>query len=200
HLLARDPDRLQLEIRDRRLDHRGLDAELDEELEVGRHSPGETPDLGLQARAGDQLDGAPIVLRDARESGLDPSDPEAVEQPRDLELLLGREDDADGLLAVAQRGVVEADVATDCVTVIERAGPDQVGHRTTPSGKDESFSTPSLVTRKLSSTRSPPPPGQYTPGSTASTIPSSNSPPAAWCGYGGSCARAPAPWQIGCVG
>ena len=29
---------------------------------------------------------------------------------------------------------------------------------------------------------------------------SSNVPPAAWCGYGGSCARAPTPWQIGCDG
>src|SRR5437016_453314 len=29
---------------------------------------------------------------------------------------------------------------------------------------------------------------------------SSNAPPAAWCGYGGSWARAPTPWQIGCDG
>ncbi len=54
--------------------------------------------------------------------------------------------------------------------------------RTTPSGNADSFSTPSPVTRKLSSTRSPPPPSQYTPGSTASTMPSSNVPPPAWCG------------------
>ena len=26
------------------------------------------------------------------------------------------------------------------------------------------------------------------------------SPPAAWCAYGGSCARAPMPWQMGCDG
>src|SRR4051812_30441708 len=200
HLLAGDADRVQLEVGDRRLDHRGPDAELDEELEVGGHGAREAPDLRLEPGAGDQLDGPPVILRHAWESRLDPPDPEPVEQPRDLELLLGREDDADGLLAVAQRRVVQADLAADRVAVVERAGPDQVGHRTTPSGNEESFSTPSLVTRKLSSTRSPPPPAQYTPGSTASTIPCSNSPPPAWWGYGGSWARAPTPWQIGCVG
>src|SRR6185437_11715337 len=139
----------------------------------------EAPDLGLQPRAGDQLDRPAVVLRHAGEPGLDPPDPEPVQQPRDLELLLGREDDADRLLAVAQRRVVQADLAADRVAVVQRARPDQVGHRTTPSGNEESFSTPSLVTTKLSSTRSPPPPAQYAPGSTASTMPSSNSPPPA---------------------
>ena len=160
HLLAGDPDRLELQVGDRRLDHRGLDPELDEELEVGGHGAREAPDLRAQPGAGDQLDGAPVVLGHARETRLDPLDPEPVEQPCDLELLLGREDDADRLLAVAQRRVVQADATPDRVVVVERAGPDQVGHRTTPSGNEESFSTPSLVTRKLSSTRSPPPPGQ----------------------------------------
>src|SRR5262249_4210414 len=116
--------------------------------------------LGLETGTGDQLDSAAIVFGHAREAGLDPLDPEPVEQPRDLELLLGRENDADGLLAVPQRRVVQADLAANRVAVVERAGPDQVGHRTTPSGNVESFSTPPLVTRKLSSTRSPPPPGQ----------------------------------------
>src|SRR5829696_1351892 len=37
HLLARDTDRVELEVGDRRLDHRVADAELDERLEVGRH-------------------------------------------------------------------------------------------------------------------------------------------------------------------
>ena len=49
---------------------------------------------------------------------------ELVEQPRDLELLLGIEDDADGLLAVAQRRVVQADAAADAVAVVQRARPD----------------------------------------------------------------------------
>ena len=64
--------------------------------------------------AGDQLDGAPVVVGDAREAGLDPLDPEPVEQPRDLELVLRREDDADRLLAVAQRRVVQADASRRC--------------------------------------------------------------------------------------
>ena len=43
-----------------------------------------------------------------------------------------------------------------------RLAPDRcAGHvRTTPSGKGDSFSAPSAVMRKLSSTRSPPPPSQ----------------------------------------
>ena len=160
HLLPGDADRLELQVGDRRLDHRRLDTELDEELEVGRHRAREAPDLGRQAGAGDQLDCPPVLLGDARKARLDPLDAQSVEQPRDLELLLGREDDADGLLPVAQGRVVEADLPTDPETVVERPGPDQVGHWTTPSGNEESFSTPSDVTRKLSSTRSPPPPGQ----------------------------------------
>src|SRR5437763_1353324 len=38
------------------------------------------------------------------------------------------------------------------------------------------------------------------PGSIASTIPSRISPPPAWWAYGGSCARAPTPWQVGWEG
>ena len=109
-----------------RLDHRGLDAELDEQLEVCGNRAREAPDLGLESRTGDQLDGAPVIIGHAREPGLDPLDPEPVEQARDLELVLWREDDADGLLAVAQRRVVEADLAADRVAVVERARPDQV--------------------------------------------------------------------------
>src|SRR5207244_6127127 len=121
--------------------------------------------------------------------------PELVEQLRDLELLFGIEHDADRLLSVAERRVVEADRAAQPVGVVERARPDLRAHvRTIPSGKGESFSAPSAVIRKLSSTRNPPPPSQYTPGSTARTMPSSIVPPPAWCAYGGSCGRAPIPW------
>ena len=126
HGLARDADRLELQVRDGRLDHRRLDSELDEELEVGPHRAREAPDLGGEAGARNQLDGPPVVLGHAREARLDPLDAEPVEQPRDLELVLGREDDADRLLAVAERRVVEADVAADRVAVVERSGPDQV--------------------------------------------------------------------------
>src|SRR4051812_16080986 len=40
------------------------------------------------------------------------------------------------------------------------------------SGKRHSFSLPPVPIRKLSSTRRPPPPSQYAPGSIASTMPS----------------------------
>jgi hypothetical protein len=161
HRLAVDADRLELQVGDRRLDHRGRHAELDERLEVGRHCAREAPNLRGESGRGDQLDRAPVVVRDAREAGLDPLDPESVEELRDLELLLRVEDDPDRLLAVSQRRVVETDRAADAVAVVQRSRPDQVAHtRTTPSGNDDSFSTPVAVTRKLSSTRKPPPPSQ----------------------------------------
>ena len=160
HLLARDADRIELQVGDRRLDHREPHSQLDERLQVGRHGAREAPDLGPESRGGDQLDRAPVVVGDAREAGLDAVDPELVEQPRDLELLLGIEHHTDGLLAVAQRRVVEADMPPDHMGVVQRTGPDQIAQVTTPSGKGESFSAPSPVIRKLSSTRSPPPPSQ----------------------------------------
>jgi hypothetical protein len=158
HPLSTHADRVQLEVGDRRLDHRGADTELDQRLEVGRHGAREAPDLGSQPRVGDQPDGVPVVLRDAREAGLDPIDPQVVEQACDLELLLGVEHHADGLLPVSQGRVVEADRAAEPVGVVHLAAPDHP--QTTPSGKAESFSAPFAVTRKLSSTRSPPPPSQ----------------------------------------
>ena len=131
-------------------------------------------------RAGDQLDRAPVVVRHAREPRLDPPDAEPVQQPRDLQLVLRAEHDAHRLLAVAQGRVVEPDAAAEAVRVVDRAGPDEIGHpHTTPSGNGDSFSAPPAVIRKLSSSRSPPPPGQYTPGSIASTMPSSTVPPPA---------------------
>ena len=113
-----------------------------------------------------ELDRAPVLGRDAREARLDPVDPGGVERDGDLELLLRRQDDADRLLAVAQRRVVEADDAVRLRIerhLVETARPDlgAVDHACTiPSGKLESFSAPSPVIRKLSSTRKPPPPSQ----------------------------------------
>src|SRR5439155_14579025 len=133
------------------------DAELDERFEVGGNGTREAPDLRAQAGPRDQLHRVPVVLRDAREAGLDPVDAEAVQELRDLELLLRVEDDADGLLAVAKRRVVQADPPAHVVRVVQSPGPDLTRQqRTIPSGNAESFSTPSAVTRKLSSTRSPP--------------------------------------------
>src|SRR5207244_3676856 len=113
HLLARDSDRAELKVGDRRLDHGSPDAELYERLEVGGNGSREPPDLAFEPGLGDQPDRLPVVLRDPRESCLDPVDPEAVEEPRDLELLLGVEHDADRLLAVAESRVVETYGAAD---------------------------------------------------------------------------------------
>src|SRR5256885_277519 len=106
-----------------------------------------------------RMDGALVVGGEAREAGLDPLDPELVEPTRDLELLLRIENDANRLLAVAERRVVEADLGVDRRVAVDLAGPDAVAHRKS-SGKEESFSALSAVTRKLSSTRRPPPSGQ----------------------------------------
>src|SRR5262249_6472693 len=123
------------------------------------HCSGEAPHLGAQAGLGDEADGVPVVLRDPWKPRLDPVDAEVVEQTRDLELLLGVEHDADRLLAVAERRVVEPDRAAEPVGVVEIAGPE--GHAvTTPSGNEESFSAPREVPRKLSSPRRPPPPSK----------------------------------------
>src|SRR5829696_532164 len=140
HLVARDADRVELEVGDGRLDHGVPDAELDERLEVGRDGPREPPHLGAKARGRNEPHRLPVVRRDAREPGLDPVDAELVEEPRDLELLVWVQDDADRLLAVAKRRVVQADTAADRVGVVETARPDQVAHATTPSGNDDSFS------------------------------------------------------------
>ena len=149
---------LELAGRDGRLDHTRLDAELDQSLDIGAHGAREAPDLGAEAGGGDAADGLVIVFRDPGEAGLDAAHAELVQQPRDLELLARVEHHADRLLAVAQRRVVEADLGLEAERVVELARVDHV--RTTPSGKRESFSGPSAVTRKLSSRRRPPPPSQ----------------------------------------
>ena len=159
HLLARNADCVQLEVGDRRLDHGRAHAELDERLQIGRDGAREPPDFRPQTGVRDQPDRVPIVLRDAWKAGLDAVDAELVERPRDLQLVLRVQHHADGLLAVPERRVVEADGAAEPVIVVERARPDHPA-LTIPSGKEESFSGPSAVTRKLSSTRRPPPPSQ----------------------------------------
>ena len=135
-------------------------AELDERLEVGRHGAGEAPDLGAQTGGRDQLDRLPVVVGDARETGLDPVDAELVEQLCDLELLVRVEHHADRLLAVAQRRVVQADLSPDRVRVVQRPGPDQLRHGRPRPGTARASRRPSSVIRKLSSTRRPPPPSQ----------------------------------------
>ncbi len=122
----------------------------------------------LQPGVRDQPDRLLVLGGDACEPRLDPVDPRLVERMRDRELVLGREDDPDRLLAVAQRRVVEPDRLVRLRLErepVQLPGPDllAVDHpaaRTIPSGKRQSRSGPSSVMRKLSSTRSPPPSGQ----------------------------------------
>ena len=161
------PSAVELPVRDRALDHRGRDAELDERLHVGLDGAGEAPDLGAQAGADDELDRAPVVVGDAREARLDPIDAGGIERARDLELVLRHEHDADGLLAIAQRRVVEADGACGCgSSAFSLRLPVQILLRSivmpgrSRPGSVESFSGPVFVIRKLSSTRRPPPPSQ----------------------------------------
>jgi hypothetical protein len=123
HRLAVDAERLELEIGDRRLDHTRLHAELHERLHIGLDRAREAPDLCLEIRSKDQLDGAAVVLGDARESRLDPLDSQLVEPARELELVLGAEDDSNRLLAVPERRVVEAHLRVEAVWVVEPAGP-----------------------------------------------------------------------------
>ena len=157
HRLPGDPKRTELQLRDRRLDHARRDAKLDQRLDVGLHRAREAPDLGGEARLRDQPHGLPVVLGDPREPGLDALDARLGERAGDLELLLRHQHDADRLLTVAERRVVEADFGLQRVRPVELAGPD---HRTIPSGNGDSFSAPSAVIRKLSSRRKPPPSSQ----------------------------------------
>ena len=120
-----------------------------------------TGSMNTGARIGGSVGLYDTTLRDGEQTVGVVLDPELVEQLRDLELLPRVEHDADRLLPVAQGRVVKADAAAEPVGVVHRSGPDLTRQqRTIPSGKAESFSSPSGVTRKLSSTRSPPPPGQ----------------------------------------
>src|SRR5205823_4190789 len=100
---------------------------LDDRLHVVRHGAREAPRLRAQPGVADQLDCPPVLLGHAREADLDAIDAEPVEQPRDLQLLLGCQDDADGLLTVAQRRVVKTDPLAGALAhdvVVDRPRPD----------------------------------------------------------------------------
>ena len=75
----------------------------------------------------------PVVGGHARKAGLDALDAELVETARELELLLGRQDDTDRLLTVAKRRVVEPDAGVERMRLVDRAGPERHGH---PKGSD----------------------------------------------------------------
>ena len=99
----------ELDVAGGRFDHGCSQAEANQFLDVGANGAREAPELGLQVRLRHQLDGFGIFHGNARETGFDAADADLVELAGDLELLLWRQDDADGLFAVSQGGVVEAD-------------------------------------------------------------------------------------------
>ena len=126
-IVSRDtPSAASFALRDRALDHRGSEAELDESLDIGADRTREPPDLGVEARFENERDRA--RRRPTRAETPPRSDrPRGGECSRDRELVLGREHDADRLLAVPECRVVEAD--GDVRLRLERfrvevAGPD----------------------------------------------------------------------------
>ena len=120
----------QLAVAQRRLDDRGVHAELEQLLDIGWHRPREAPDLGLQLRGHDQLIGFHIIVRHSREAGLDAVDAKAVEGDGDGELVVRGQHHTNGLLTVSQRCVVDPNLAT-----LERAGID--GALVDVAGPDE---------------------------------------------------------------
>ncbi len=84
-----------------------MGAQANHRVEIFLHGAGETPDFGAEACFADQAEGFGVIGGDAREAGFDAADAEGIEEAGDFEFLLRIESDADGLLAVAQRRVVE---------------------------------------------------------------------------------------------
>ncbi len=105
-------DDVDVRRRDERVDARSLRVAYSSGggLHVGRLSSSEAGDDRAIDFAGDRLDRFEVAGRGDREAGFDDVDAEAGELVRDLELLAGVQRDAGRLLAVAQRGVEDADV------------------------------------------------------------------------------------------
>ena len=76
------------------------------------YNSGEAANLGAEARSRDLPDAVELALRGDRKSGLDHVDPELVELPGDLELLVRGERDARSLLSVTKSCIKNADSFT----------------------------------------------------------------------------------------
>ncbi len=81
-----------------------------------------------QPETGDLLDDVALVAAHGRDARLDLIDPDLVEQLGDADLLLVREHDAGGLLAVAQRRVVYLHLVHAELTVHRHAERHHVLH------------------------------------------------------------------------
>ena len=105
---------------DERVDPRpfGVSHSLPSRLDISLVAPRETADDGdvtvlvdgVSDGFGNGLDRLEVVFGRGGEPGLDDVHAELRELARDVELLLGGEGGAGGLLAVAERGVEDADV------------------------------------------------------------------------------------------
>ena len=83
-------------------------------VDIGLDGAGEGADGGAADLARDHLDSLEVAGRGAGEARLDDVDAELFELPGDLELLLGGEGDAGGLLAVSQGGIEDVDLFGHC--------------------------------------------------------------------------------------
>jgi hypothetical protein len=84
-----------------------VETEANELFNVSPNGTGKAPQLCAETSLEHELDSLRVVGGDARKSGFDATYTEFVEFASDLELLLGRQDDTDGLFAVAKSRVVE---------------------------------------------------------------------------------------------
>ena len=90
----------------RHLHHDAVDPRLERELDVGDHATGEGEDPRGEPGRGDPLHRLEVGRRDGREPGLDAVDAGLGERLGDPHLLVGGEDDAGLLLAVAEGDIV----------------------------------------------------------------------------------------------
>ena len=99
---------LQLGIADRNLDDHAVAAAFERLVDIGVHRAREGEDLRLQSQFRDFLDGLEVLLGDRGHAGLDALDADFVQLLGNRDFVGDAEHHARRLLAVAQRGVVNA--------------------------------------------------------------------------------------------
>src|SRR5260370_26956102 len=144
NFIAADAVGPEFNIAGRSFYHGGSEAETDEFFNISLNCTGKTPELGAETSLEHELDGFGIVSGYARKSCFDATYAESIELTSNFELLLRRQDNTDGLLAVAQSRIVKMNGGTrkdgaDFGASIEFADPDarilRSRHRPGPSGR-----------------------------------------------------------------
>src|SRR5258708_785888 len=144
--------------------HRGSEPEANELFNVSLNGAGKTPELGAEAGLEHELDGFGIVRGDAGGSCFDATYAESVELTSNFELLPRRQDDTDGLLAIAKSRIVKMNGGTrkdgaDFGAGIEFTDPDarvlKSRHNPGPSGRIPEWRVWQVSCRKLFPRRSP---------------------------------------------